>query len=163
MNDAADQVPDEEPIKPSEDPDGYVQHPLSAIFPAMADDEFKALCEDIRVNGLLVPIDVVGMLVIDGWHRYRACGVVGCPRRFNKIDDTIDKLVFVASKNLIRRHLTAGQRSIIANDIAKASRGGDRKSSAFHEARDARAELGPAEHMLDYSNLIRQNAHEFGV
>ena len=173
MNDAADQVPDDEPIKPSdvagdtpsteqsivkseniEDPDGYVQHPISAIFPAMSDDEFAALCKDIQENGLLVPIDVVGKSVIDGWHRYRACGIVGCPRRFNEITGTINLLSLAASKNLHRRHLPVGARSFIAGEMAEAARGGDHASANFYAARAARSALGTAPSVQNPTTLV---------
>ena len=49
------------------------QHPLSAAFPAMPDDEFRELVEDIRANGQLEPGIVLDDMVLDGWHRYRAC------------------------------------------------------------------------------------------
>ena len=173
MNDASDPVPDEEPIKPSEvagdppsteqvnstgpyieDPDGYVQHPISAIFPAMSDDEFAALCKDIRENGLLIPIDVVGKSVIDGWHRYRACGIVGCPRRFNEITGTINLMSLAASKNLNRRHIPVGARSLIAGEMAEAAQGGDRKSAAFVDAQAARARLGGASYIPNELNRL---------
>jgi hypothetical protein len=37
-------------------------------------------------------------------------------------------LSFVLSKNLMRRHLTTGQRALIASKLANMPRGGDRKS-----------------------------------
>ena len=36
-------------------------------------ESFKALAQDIREQGQLEPIDLVGDEIVDGWHRYRAC------------------------------------------------------------------------------------------
>ena len=57
------------------------QHPLSAIFPALPDDELKALAADIKAHGLRSQIVLYKGEVLDGWHRYRACEMVGVKPR----------------------------------------------------------------------------------
>lgn len=88
------------------------QHPLSAAFPGMTEDEFEQLTVDIEANGQREPIIVHEGLVLDGWHRYRACAALGIEaKRFTFAADG-DPVSFVLSQNLHRRHLTASQRAI---------------------------------------------------
>ncbi len=86
----------------------YTQHPLSAAFPALADDEFQALKDSIEIHGCLNPITLLEGQVLDGWNRYRAVCELGmeCPTR--ELEDWIDPRDFVKSQNKIRRHLSVG-------------------------------------------------------
>jgi hypothetical protein len=89
------------------------QHPLSALFPPMPDDEYQALVEDIRQHGVLEPVTVYEGKVMDGWHRYRAATEAGvqCPtREWANPDGPESAFAYVWSKNTLRRHLTSGQR-----------------------------------------------------
>lgn len=88
------------------------QHPLSAAFPAMPDDDFAALCADIKANGLIQPIVLFESQVIDGWHRYRACQAAGIEPRSSLLPAGSDPVAFVKSANGHRRHLTASQRAV---------------------------------------------------
>lgn len=86
------------------------QHPLSAAFPSMNDADFLALKDDIENNGQREPIWILDGMVLDGWHRYRACAELGLkPKQFNFGDG--DPVEYVISHNLHRRHLTASQRA----------------------------------------------------
>lgn len=86
------------------------RHPLSAAFPDMPEDEFAALVEDIRQNGLLQPVVTHDGMVLDGWHRYRASIEAGVEPAFDEFDGA-DPVAFVLSLNMHRRHLNATQRS----------------------------------------------------
>ena len=48
-------------------------HPLCEIIPPCTDEEFKELKEDIKKNGLQVPIKTFEAKILDGRSRYRAC------------------------------------------------------------------------------------------
>lgn len=100
------------------------QHPLSAAFPAMSDEEFTALCDDIEDHGQREPIVIHEDMVLDGWHRYSACLELGrTPQTVPFGDD--DPVKYVLSRNLHRRHLTASQRAmavISCNQWAPANR-----------------------------------------
>ena len=88
----------------------HAQHPLSAAFPAMHEADFLALVEDIRQHGQRDPATTLDGMVIDGWHRYRACEQIGLPCRTEELAAN-DPVAFVLSKNLHRRQLTASQRA----------------------------------------------------
>lgn len=87
------------------------QHPLSAAFPAMQGMDFNALTQDIAVNGLHLPITLFNGMIIDGWHRYRACLESGVAPQFEDLPDGADPVAFVRSRNLHRRDLTPSQRA----------------------------------------------------
>ncbi len=87
------------------------QHPLSAAFPSMSDADFLALKDNIEDHGQREPIIIFEGMVLDGWHRYRACMELGLkPAQFN-FDASEDPVAYVISQNLHRRHLTASQRA----------------------------------------------------
>ena len=88
------------------------QHELSAFYPAMPEDEFQALAESIKANGLRESITLYKGDVLDGWHRYRACIKVGAAARFKQYSGS-DPAEFVRDENGHRRHLTASQRALI--------------------------------------------------
>lgn len=86
------------------------QHPLSAAFPAMSDDDIAVLADDIKANGLLEPAILFEGMVLDGWHRYRACKLAGV-KFVTQPFGAGDPADFVLSRNLHRRHLSASQRA----------------------------------------------------
>ena len=97
----------------------------------MEGDEYAALVEDIRLNGLREPIwvDQHGR-ILDGRNRMRACMEAGVPcnkKTFEGDDDAI--LRFVISKNLHRRHLDASQRALIAAELANINPGSSQATS----------------------------------
>jgi ParB/Sulfiredoxin domain len=94
------------------------QHPISAVFPAMSDEDFAALVTDIKTHGQRLPIMVYDDQVLDGWHRYRACLELGITPTFEEFTGR-DPVAFVLSMNLQRRHLTESQRAMIAADLAQ--------------------------------------------
>ena len=99
-------------------------HPVANVFPLMEGEAFHALVDDIRENGLLedIYIDSDG-LILDGRNRYRACLEAGVEPTFKNWNGRADALLFVVSKNLRRRHLTEGQRAMIAARIANLGQG----------------------------------------
>lgn len=121
-------------------------HPLAALMPAMTDDEYALLREDIASHGLLSPIVTLDGLVLDGRHRLRACAELGIEPQFEDYDGD-DPLAFVVGINLYRRHLTIPQRAMLAVEIeaveAKAAlermREGGRKGRPGSKASDESA------------------------
>jgi len=84
------------------------QHPLSAAFPAMQADEYQVLADSIGNIGVQNPITLLGGMVIDGWHRYRAATEAGmaCPSK--ELGD-VDPKDFVMAQNKARRHISQAQ------------------------------------------------------
>lgn len=86
----------------------FTQHPLSAAYPPMSDDEFAALKQSIDRIGVQLPITLFEGQVIDGWHRYLACKAVGIPCPTTTLDRDIDPQDFAKSQGT-RRNLSAAQ------------------------------------------------------
>lgn len=86
------------------------QHPISAAFPSMPEQELAALALDIEEHGQREPGILFEGMVLDGWHRYLACDKAGVEFKAVEFDGD-DPAAFVKSKNWHRRHLTAGQKA----------------------------------------------------
>lgn len=84
----------------------------------MRGEEFVALKEDIRTNGLREPIWLHQGKIIDGRNRFRACQEVGVEPAFREWSGEGSLISFVVSLNLHRRHLDTIQRTRIAEKIA---------------------------------------------
>lgn len=96
---------------------GLKPHLVSGIFPKMSPVEFRALVDDIKVNGLREPIVLHEGEILDGNHRYQACLESGITPRTKIWLGQGLPIDFVVSMNLKRRHLTSGQRAA-ASDAA---------------------------------------------
>jgi site-specific DNA-methyltransferase (adenine-specific) len=92
-------------------------HPACLLFPRLTDDELQALAADIRQNGLLNPIVTLDGEILDGRNRLEACKIAGVKPRFVEWDGEGSPLAWVVATNLMRRHLTASQRAVVAFDL----------------------------------------------
>lgn len=88
-------------------------HPAANLFPMMEWDNLQALVKDIRKNGLLEDIELLEGKILDGRNRYQACLLAKVEPRFATVTPR-DPVAYVLSKNLVRRQLSFGQRSMIA-------------------------------------------------
>lgn len=93
-------------------------HPFAENFPPMQDEEIKGLIDDIKTSSLQEPILLYEGKILDGRNRYRACAELGIEPPTHHWDGKGDPLDYVVSRNLHRRHLTTGQRAIVADKIA---------------------------------------------
>ena len=93
------------PPKPSALPEGkstptgmeysnLQHHPHASIFPEMNSAEFDLLVEDIRANGVRVPITLYEGKILDGRHRYKAA---------KKCSDKLTDLIFTTLPPLTSR------------------------------------------------------------
>ena len=90
-------------------------HPLATIVPEATNDELHALVRDVLKQGLIEPITLYEGQILDGRHRYEACRRTKTELRTVDFEgDEAAARAFVVSKNLARRHLTEGQRAIVA-------------------------------------------------
>lgn len=103
----------------------YEVHPFADAFPLVEGEEFDELVQDVKRNGLREPIILSHdrRVLIDGRNRYRACEVAGVDPVFETLGAHYDErriLDLIVSKNLARRHLTPGQRAMVALEYEKA-------------------------------------------
>jgi site-specific DNA-methyltransferase (adenine-specific) len=92
-------------------------HPACLLFPRLNDDDLQSLADDIRLNGLLNPIVTLGGQILDGRNRLAACKIAGVKPKFVEWDGEGSPLAWVVATNLVRRHLTASQRAVVAFDM----------------------------------------------
>jgi hypothetical protein len=88
--------------------------PEAELFPLMEGPEFDALMEDMRVNGQRVPIVVHpdDNCVLDGRNRERARVLLGFkPMTVTWEGPPGTELAYVASCNVLRRHLDTSGRA----------------------------------------------------
>lgn len=91
-------------------------HEAANIFPKMNMDDIAGLADDIEANGLREPIELLDGKIIDGRNREWACRIADVEPQF--IDVQVkDPVAYVMSKNLHRRHLTTGQRAMVAAKV----------------------------------------------
>lgn len=92
-------------------------HPACLLFPRLSDADLQALADDIRQNGLLNPIVTLDGQILDGRNRLEACKIAGVKPRFVEWNGEGSPLSWVVATNLMRRHLTASQRAVVAFDL----------------------------------------------
>ncbi len=126
-------------------------HSAADLFPLVEGDEFKELCADIKERGLAQPITIwTDGTLLDGRNRLLACYETHQEVVLDRYEGT-DPLQFSLSANLHRRHLSPGQKAMVACKLeelfaAEAKKrqrgaGGDRRSE---EARSLVANLPQA-------------------
>jgi len=105
-------------------------HELSTVFSSFEDtEEYKGLVDSIKEHGLFDPILVWKGKIVDGRHRHKACLEAGVEPEYDYLADEMsfekvrDRVI---GENILRRHLTAGQRAMIASALANMTHGGDR-------------------------------------
>lgn len=96
-------------------------HPAAELFPMLDGDELQSLADDIAVHGLMEPITLYadpehGVMLLDGRNRLAACRLA-VVEPTTKMFDGDDPVQFVVSENIHRRHLTTGQRAMLALEV----------------------------------------------
>jgi ParB-like chromosome segregation protein Spo0J len=100
-------------------PESPTVHPAANLFPEMRAEEYQALKEDIKQNGLRSPIVFWRGQLIDGRHRIRACEELGIDWNFYAEETGADKdpVKEALSLNLHRRHLSPSQLAMVADKV----------------------------------------------
>jgi hypothetical protein len=105
----------------------YERHPYAAIFPLMAAEDYAVLLTSMRTSGQRVSIKLIGEnLVFDGWNRLRACAELNLDPVFEAIPEDQNFKALTIALNLAHSHLTAGQKGLIAGQLATMTHGGSR-------------------------------------
>jgi ParB-like chromosome segregation protein Spo0J len=91
-------------------------HEYARLFPMLSDEEVQELADDIAKNGLRIPIVIdADDKILDGRNRAAACAIAGVEPVYEPfVGSDEDKLAFVVSCNIHRRHLTTSQRASVA-------------------------------------------------
>ena len=118
-------------------------HPYAYLFPMLEEPELQELADDIAANGQHHPviIDDKG-LILDGRNRAVACALaqVEPATKVFKGDDA-EKLAFVLSVNLHRRHLDTAQRAMVAEKLAGLKQGEKKADSGIPLSQPTQAEV----------------------
>jgi hypothetical protein len=93
---------------------GMPVHPVCEIVPLMGEEALARLVEDIRENGLRVPLVTHNGMLVDGRNRLIACHRAGVAPRFQPWDGRGSLVKFAWSMNGARRDLTPSQRAAAA-------------------------------------------------
>ena len=142
-------------------------HKYADLFPLLEGDEFDALTKDIHINGLLEPIWTYQGEILDGRNRFRACEAIGIEPELRDYEGN-DPLSFVIAMNIVRRHLSASQKAMIAvlmlplmQEEAKERMAvrSDNFTGGKGDARDLAGErLGVSGSYVDMASTILENA-----
>jgi hypothetical protein len=120
----------------------YEFHEYANIFPMLEGKDLEALRTDMDANGQINRIILYQGKILDGRNRYRVCGMLGIEPDIIVYPGD-DPLGLVLSQNLLRRHLDASQRSMVAGRLANLANGGDRRSEKFQSANLQTEKLNP--------------------
>ena len=130
---------DAKAAKAIEVPGKYPAHRVTQLFPRATVLQLKDLADDIRKNGLLIPIKVVNGKVIDGLAREAACRLAGVEPQFEHLDHLSEQEILdhCIALNLQRRHLSDGQRAMVAASIAQYQVGANQHSAGVSQGEAA--------------------------
>jgi len=116
------------------------------VMPDLPDEEYEALKEDIRKNGIRHPIDVSpDGEILDGHHRWRIARELGIevPTQVIDVETDEEKKEWVVKSNLLRRQLSTKEKYLLyaeLSELYEKGRGGDRRSDEFQKSQSATSE-----------------------
>lgn len=106
-------------------PKTYVQHPLSAAFPAMTPEEFQKLKDSIENIGPMSPVVITQGMVLDGWNIYRACIELDMDCPVQELAAHVGPQEYLDAQNIGRkaqkRHDSAAKHQCITLKLLEAS------------------------------------------
>jgi len=95
----------------------FAFHPACLLFPKLGKQELQELADDIKQNGLQNSIVLFNGKILDGRNRLEACKLAKVQPRFEEWEGDGSPLEWVISQNMMRRHLSASQKAVIAFDL----------------------------------------------
>ena len=118
---------------------GITIHPTAMVFPTLDAKDMKELREDIKTNGVRVPLlfNKAETVLIDGRNRWYVAHDLGIPKaklpieHYKGKDEDIPSVII--SRNLFRRHLNDKQRAALVTKLlapAMEKEAKDRQSGA---------------------------------
>jgi len=90
------------------------------FLPELTPEEYEALKDDIRTNGVQIPVEIdENGNILDGYHRVKICNELGIdyPKNIRSGLSEKEKIEFAIRINLNRRHLTVEQRRGLAKKL----------------------------------------------
>lgn len=108
-------------------------HPLANLFPLMEGADFDEFVADIKANGQREPIIVHEGKILEGRNRWRATQELAIEPILEEYMPELDgesPMAFVMSRNLHRRHLSAGQRAMVVARMEASSERGEKQDMA---------------------------------
>ncbi|MCY3631680.1 MAG: MT-A70 family methyltransferase [bacterium] len=141
--------------------DGLPLHELAGLFPVMSAEEYGALKASMAAHGYDPAWPVVRWRgrVIDGRHRLRACAELGIEPVYADLPDGADPVEAVIRANLTRRHLSEGQRGMLAADLAQRRPGRLNASADAFTQTDAAAMFGVSRSTVQRARRVQDRAH----
>ena len=97
-------------------------HPHRELIPPMSPEDYANLLEDVKRNGILQPIDITpDNVILDGHQRVKVARELGIEEVEVRIPELvgIDEDEYLISVTMNRRHLTEGQKAVLANEYRK--------------------------------------------
>lgn len=143
-------------------------HDLSTVFVSFEDtQEFDGIVDSIKQYGLFEPILMWQGCIVDGRHRHKACLKADVKPTYEYIpDDTPFNVVLdrVVGANLMRRHMTTGQRAMTAAALANMTQADNqwsaRENSTKHKKsnKDAADQLNISDYSVKTAKAIKRDA-----
>jgi len=125
-------------------------HPHQELIPPMSLEDYQNLLEDIRRNGILQPIDITyNNVILDGHHRVKAARELGIKEVEVRIPELlyVDEDEYLISVAMNRRHLTEGQKAVLANEYRKI---------LSEKAKTQRAEIAVTRREINRGNILSE-------
>ena len=133
-------------------------HEAALLFPPMTDQEFAELKDDIRKNGLLVPIKLFDEKVLDGRNRFLACKETGVTPHFEVIEAANDDIwSLVYSLNAVRRNLPEHKKAMIAAQLTNSTVGTNQHTAGAVSQKKVAEELGISVDSVLRANKVLKN------
>ena len=138
-------------------------HPVCELLPVLPEDQLEELAEDIKENGLKIPIQTYKGKVVDGRNRLLACQLAGVEPKFQEIktkDGNGSIYDLVKSLNLVRRHLNDDQRAMIGVKLVNARKGGQKKTEEVVTAQKAAKLVNVSTPTLKRAKIVEAKGSE---